>query len=138
MTIVKQMSLCLEFILPDNTRLCLYQRGFTTHLQWLMECFQTHLKDANGTSRCFYSLMIAIGQWRGIEGNPQVSSRKVAADLTLTFNFVDKMVSGSYGDESFVDMEIVEWLGTPVMDLPFVEEWGAEVLTEDELAELSE
>lgn len=135
--IVEQMSLNLEFTLSDGTHLCINQRGLTTHLQWLIGCFQTHVKDAQGTDRCFFPLMIALGQWNGVTASPVVSGQPLAADLTLWFNFRTNLVSGTYGDEHFT-MGLVEWMGTPLFDLPFVESWEAEELTEEEIDELGE
>lgn len=137
MSIVEHMSLNLEFTLSDATYLCIHQRGFTTHLQWLIGCFQTHVKDSQGTDKCFFPLMIALGQWNGVTAHPVVSGQPPAADLTLGFNFRTNLVIGNYGDEHFT-MELVEWMGTPLFDLPFVEPWEKEELTEEEIAELGE
>lgn len=137
MTMVEQMSLNLEFTLSDGTHLCIHQRGLTTHIQWLIDCFQTHVKDSGGTDRCFFPLMIALGQWNGVTGHPVVSGDVPAADMSLWFNFHTNLVTGTYGDEHFT-MELVEWMGTPLNDLPFVDPWGSEELTEEEIAELTE
>jgi len=137
MTVVEQMSLNLEFTLDDDTHLCINQRGLTTHLQWLIGCIQTHVKDSEGTARCFFPLMIALGQWNGVKRHPVISGSAPAADMTLYFNFRTNIVVGTYGDDFFT-MGLTEWMGTPLMDLPFVDEWGPEELTEDELVELAE
>jgi len=43
--------------------------------------------------------------------------------LRLTFDFQNASVSGTYRQEEF-EMEMIEWMGTPFAELPFVTPWG--------------
>ena len=123
MTVVEQLSACVKIVFRNGTAIYLYQSGHTSHLQWVMECFHAHLKDACGTDQCIFPLAMAMNQWNGCPNLVSIMAEPTVADLQLTFDFRNEDVSGTFGKKEFA-MEMLEWMGTPLDDLPFVEPWG--------------
>jgi len=123
MTVVDLLSACIKIVFRNGTTIYLYQSGHTTHLQWVMECFHAHLKDAERTERCVYPMAMAMNQWNGCPNLVSISAEPTAADLRLTFDFQNESVSGTFRDDEFA-MDMIEWTGCVLDDLPFVEPWG--------------
>ena len=123
MTVVDLLSACIKIVFRNGTTIYLYQSGHTTHLQWVMECFHAHLKDAERTERCVYPMAMAMNQWNGCPNLVSISAEPTAADLRLTFDFQNDSVSGTFGKKEFA-MDMIEWTGCVLDDLPFVEPWG--------------
>lgn len=123
MSLVEQLSACVKIVFRNGTTIYLYQYGHTSHMQWVMECFHAHLKDACGTDKCVFPLAMAMNQWNHSPGLVSITAEPTAADLRLTFDFQNASVSGTFGKKEFT-MEMLEWTGTPLDDLPFVDPWG--------------
>lgn len=123
MTVVEQLSARITIVFRNGTTIYLYQFGHTSHLQWVMECFHSHLKDACGTDRCVFPLAMAMNQWTGSPDLVRIGAEPTPASLCLTFDFQNDSVSGTFGKREFT-MEMLEWTGTPLDDLPFVDPWG--------------
>ena len=123
MSLVENLSACIKIVFANGTTIYLYQSGHTSDMQWVMECLQSHLKDSLGTDRCVYPLAVALNQWNGCPNLVSISAEPTPAELRLTFDFQNASVSGSYRQDEF-EMEMIEWTGTPLAELPFVDPWG--------------
>ena len=123
MTVVENLSACIKIVFTNGTTIYLYQTGHTSHMQWVMECLQTQLKDSRGTDQCVFPLALSLNQWNGCPNLVNIGAEPTHADLRLTFDFQNASVSGTYRQEEF-EMEMIEWMGTPFAELPFVTPWG--------------
>lgn len=127
--IVRNFSICIEFVFPDGTTIYINQSGLTSQLHWIFSCCQQHLKDANGTIDCFYPLMLTLGHWNGVKNYPYVSENMGKWDLLLTLDFNNNVVDGIYrysedgcSHASHYFMGMQEWLGVNESDLVWFEE----------------
>ena len=119
MSLVKNLSVSVEVVYPNETRIYLCQTGHTTLLPWVLEGFQSHLKDSDGQSSCVFAMALAMNQWTGAHGMVEIRSEPMPSrDLCLSFDFRDGRVLGVFKKNNF-EMEMIEWMGTPIADLPF-------------------
>ena len=120
MSLMKKLSVCVEIVYPNGTKIYLWQTGHTTLLPWVLEGFQTHLKDAECQWKCVFAMALAMNQWNGVVESTLISPTPVNCKLGLTFDFRANRVYGAIKGTIF-EMDMLEWVGTPVNDLPFVE-----------------
>jgi len=121
MSVMKNLSVCVEIVYPNGTKIYLWQAGHTSLLHWVLEGFQSHLKDHDCQWQSVFPMALAMNQWNGATSSTLISPTPVACKLGLTFDFRSNRVDGVL-EGSFFSMDLLEWVGTPVADLPFVED----------------
>jgi hypothetical protein len=121
--VVENLSVSVGIVFPGGTTIYLCQEGHTTHLQWVIQALQLHLKDADGTTRCVFPLALAMNQWVECRDVTQITESALPADLEIVFDFRHDTVSTVYKKERIL-VKMSWWLGTNPDELPFVEAWG--------------
>jgi hypothetical protein len=121
--VVENLSVSVGIVFPGGTTIYLCQEGHTTHLQWVIQALQLHLKDSGGTTRCVFPLALAMNQWVECRDVTQIAESALPADLEIVFDFRYHTVATTYKGERILE-KMDYWLGTNPDELPFVEAWG--------------
>lgn len=128
--VVENLSVSVGIVFPEGTTIYLYQRGHTTHLQWVVQALQLHLKDSGGTIDCVFPLALAMNCWVECRDVTQIVATPPKADLEIVFDFRYHTVATTYKGERVLE-KMDYWLGMKPDELPFVPTWGPPKKSDD-------